>query len=532
MENWLRVAWQRWLAIALLLVSLGINGCGRLSTPPSISQDHHLLEFVPRQSLLAAMVSTTLQAPGKVWQHSDLIASASQFAESLLTPLAIDFAQDIRPWLGNNIAVAITDKDLDRERRNGRQTGYLLVADIVDSERLREFLELFWQRQTVAGRQPIFAEVNGVPVITGSVAPGDRPLAIAVVTDNILLVANDIKVLRQSLRAAQTPTLQLSQPDCYGAAWVNVRIPEFVDWLGLATSAKGPLTAAHQWQQLTATARFNSQGFTVNTLLASIDTSIADTSITAPAELESRLVVSEPEQYLPTSIAWAAVGYDLRPLWTAIWEELGHYQKLPSLLEKSQRWQSTQLAQSLSEPLYQLLSRNYAVGQLDDGTWVMAMVATPAVTQLNEIARQQGLTVSQLTLNGQTVTAWSRLKTRVQNRETAVNTELVALHTKTDQYNLFATSIESLTAALAAPDHALVASQRFQHTVQSMEKPNQGYFYGTWSELERLLASNRWFSLVNPILQPWSQSIDAIAITSYGQNANQLTGTVSILLKK
>ena len=535
MVNLLGKPWQRGFAIALLIISLGLNSCQQLSLQPPSSQSTHILEFIPRQSLFAAVVDTTI-TPGKAWQRSNLSPALAQTIDSFFTPLAINPSEDIRPWLGDNIAFAITDKDLDLDRR-GRQTGYLLVADTADDENLREFLELFWQRQTVAGTQPVLTAGNGVPIIAGTVAQGTQPLATAVVDEHTLLVANDIKVLRQSLRVAQAPALQLSQRDCCTPVWINLHIPDFVDWLGLATPAKMQFMSSLQWQQLSATAILRPQQMVINTQLTALGNNHPpEFEVSQPdTKTEPDTNLSSPQQYLPASVAWAAMGHDLRPLWTDLWDQLGRYQGLPFPLRQGQQWQSTQLAQALSGPLTQLLSHDYAVGQLTDGTWLMAVTtAEPTVTeQLDSIAEQQGLTVSQLTLEGQTVKAWSRLKTRVdaRNRETTVETELVGVHTKVNDCDVFATSLSGLTTALAAPTNTLTTTPRFERTVQSMDKSNQGYMYGTWSDLDRLLESNRWFSLVRPILQPWSDSIDAIAITSYGKTDNQSTGTVSILLK-
>ncbi|MEL6129549.1 MAG: DUF3352 domain-containing protein [Cyanobacteria bacterium J06628_4] len=535
MVNLLGRPWQRGFAIALLVISLGLNSCQQLSLQPPSSQSAHILEFIPRHSLFAAVVDTTI-APGKAWQRSNLSSALVQAIDSFFTPLAINPSEDIRPWLGNNIAFAITDKDLDLNRR-GLQTGYLLVADTADDENLREFLELFWQRQTVAGTQPVLTEGNGVPIIAGTVAQGTQPLATAVVDKHTLLVANDVKVLRQSLRVAQAPTLQLSQRDCCTPVWVNLHIPDFIDWLGLATPAKMRFMSSLQWQQLSATAVLHPQQMVINTQLTALgNNSPSRFEVPQPdTKTGQDPNLSSPQQYLPASVAWAAMGHDLRPLWTDLWDQLSRYQGLPFPLRQWQQWQSTQLAQALSGPLTQLLSNDYAIGQLTDGTWLMAVTtAEPTVTeQLDSIAVQQGLTVSQLTLEGQTVKAWSRLKTRVdtRNRETTVETELVGVHTKVNDCDVFTTSLGGLTTALAAPTNALTTTQKFERTVKSMDKPNQGYIYGTWPDLDRLLESNRWFSLVRPILQPWSESIDAIAITSYGQTVNQSTGTVSILLK-
>ena len=528
--------WQRWrlvVATALLFCSLGTSGCQQLSVSErseQVSHRAHILEFVPKQSLLATVLDTTVK-PGKTLQ-STLSEALPQAANLLLAPLAIDLNENIRPWLGDQIAFAITDKDVDRDRRTGRQVGYLVVADTTDGDRLREFLELFWQRQAIAGAKPSLLQVNGVPIIAGVVAGEGRPLATAVVGGSTLLIANDVRVLRQSLRVAQAPTLQLSGPNCCGAGWVHLRIPNFIDWLGLATPLDMRLQSGPQWQELSATAIIHPKRVAIDTqLTARPGIAVPDTA--KPPDQQA--TDNHPGQYLPASVAWAAMGHDLRPLWHRVRDELGRYQRLPAAL--SQQWLSTRLAQALSEPLLQLLAGDYAVGQLGDGTWLMAVLGpTPAVVnQLDSIAEQQGLTVSRLALEGRSVTAWSRLKTRMgkdtRNRETTVETDIIGLHTTVGDCDVFATSITGLTAALAAPEHPLPDTQRFQRTVQAMDQPNQGYIYGTWAELERLLESNRWFSLLQPVLQPWSQSIDAIAITSYGQTVNQPTGSISVLLK-
>ncbi|MEM9484972.1 MAG: DUF3352 domain-containing protein, partial [Cyanobacteria bacterium P01_F01_bin.116] len=147
MVNELGNRWRCWLTVAIALLAISLSSCTTIassSTPSQNRQNSHILEFVPRQSLLTAVINTRIK-PDKLWRSSTLAVEFKRVSDSLFAPLAIDFDQDIRPWLGDEIAIVITDKDLDRDQRNGRQTGYLLAADIADGERLREFLELFWQ---------------------------------------------------------------------------------------------------------------------------------------------------------------------------------------------------------------------------------------------------------------------------------------------------------------------------------------------------------------------------------------------------
>ncbi|MGD1856426.1 MAG: DUF3352 domain-containing protein [Leptolyngbyaceae cyanobacterium] len=531
MVNVLGWRWRTFMIFAIALLLINLSGCTQVSrslSQPHSTQGNRLLEFVPKYSIFATVVDATIN-PGKVWPRSNFAESFSSAATAIFSPLAIGFDEEILPWLGNNVVFAITDKDLDRDRRNGRQSGYLLAADVADSDRLREFLEFFWQRQSLAGRQTVLLNDSGIPIIFGAV--GTQQLATALVGKSTFLVANDVRVLQQSLRAAQAPDLQLLGQSCCATVWMNLRLPEFLDWLGVAAPEKLSLLSAVRWRQLNTAAEFYPQQVVLTTALTrSDDGPVAEIIEPGPAVEANTLA-----QYVPESVAWVAMGHDLRPLWTELQNELAHYQQIPSVVQRWRQWLSTQLAQTLADPVTQLLSGDYAVGQLGDGAGlVIAREANPTViAQLNSIAEQQGLTVSQFLLKGQLVTAWSRLKTRVdtRNRETTVETDLVGVHTEADGYHLFSTSIGGLTAALDAPGQNLSSDQQFQHAVRLMNTPNQGYVYGTWPDLERLLSSDRWFSLVNPVLQPWSQSIDAIALTSYGQTANQSTGTVSIQLK-
>lgn len=525
--------WQFWMTVAIALLLIGLNSCAQVSLPVQAQEFRRsrLLTFVPKQSVFATVLDISIRSD-KYWRHSSLSNALIQATSLVFSSLSVDLNEDIRPWLGDEIAFAITDKDLDRDRSNGRQAGYLLVADTADGNGLREFLELFWQQQSVSGTQPVLTKISGVPIISGWVGEGSRQLATAVVDDSALLVANDLTVLRQSLRVAQVPDLQLADHDCCAAVWTSLQIPEFLDWLGVATHKKLPLPSAFQWQKLTASTELHPQRLTIDTTITGFNSQFA---LSESKKSFATLHADGPDRYMPESVAWAAMGNDLQPLWIELQNELDNYQGLPSLLQQGQQQLLTHLAQSLSDPIKQLLSNDYALGQLNDGTGLMAIRSTSSrvIEKLDSIARQQGLTVNQLMLKGKPVTVWSRLKTRVdtRNRETTVETDLVGVHTKVDDCHIFATSISGLTTALDAPEHKLSNSQRFRSTLQSMDVPNQGYIYGTWSELERLLASNRWFSLVKPILQPWSQSIDSIAVTSYGQKDHQSTGIVSILLK-
>jgi len=46
---------------------------------------------------------------------------------NLLANTGLDYQRDIQPWLGDEITLAVTTIDIDRDEQNGRQPGYLMA---------------------------------------------------------------------------------------------------------------------------------------------------------------------------------------------------------------------------------------------------------------------------------------------------------------------------------------------------------------------------------------------------------------------
>ncbi|MDW8202876.1 MAG: DUF3352 domain-containing protein, partial [Cyanobacteriota bacterium SKYGB_h_bin112] len=236
--------------------------------------------FLPRQSPL---VLSLLVNPDQLEQFQESVTHDRQrtqlewirLRQGLVAGFDLDYDQDIQPWLGDELTVAMTAIDLDRDPSNGQQPGYLVVAATHDAPRTQEMLELFWQNQAVAGATLAFEQYKGVQIVSAQPSPSPvaevasqptlqvparrlsplRPtvtnLATAMVGDQFLLVANHPKVLREAINAAQardvglleSPTyqqaLQHLTSDRVGLAIVN--IANIAAWAGLNSVA--PRTA-------------------------------------------------------------------------------------------------------------------------------------------------------------------------------------------------------------------------------------------------------------------------------------------------
>jgi hypothetical protein len=527
--------------------------------------------FIPPQApLMVSLLSSpeqllslrrALTPPG---QRRQAQTSWQQLKQTLQQTTGLNYDTEIRPWIGSEITFAITDTDFDHIPENGHQPGYLLAIATRDSDRAREFLELFWQRQAVAGRALVFETINGsrtiyaqpapVPSAAEAVTDGDLTdldtafrlrsgsLASAVVGQRFVLLANHPRVLQQSIRNAQAAQHNLTQQRSYqqaletltphriGIGYMN--LPQLLNWSGIAPPPPTPFTPAPTpyLQSLTAALAINPQGLRLNTLLTPRPGSRFPEQSPAVSQTIAAL------QYLPADTAWAAAGKDLPQLWRQSLTELRHYPDGPGQLRD-------RLLSPLGEQIFQnlqgWLTEEYALGYLPATGWILAAERTPetdhALRELDRLAAAQSLTVSPLSLGPQTVTAWSRFKTRTEgrfrNRETTVETEIVGLHTQVGPYEIFTTSLPAMTAALAAPEQPLQDDPGFSRTIAALERPNDGYFYANGARLRPpLIAALPWLRLIDTPTQPLVAQLESLAVSSYGSTTTQKPADVIIHL--
>ncbi|MEO1401169.1 MAG: DUF3352 domain-containing protein [Cyanobacteria bacterium J06635_1] len=532
--------------------------------------------FVPRQAPLMVSLLTSperlvelrrvLTPPGR---RGEAQAGVMQLKRSLLNQTGVDYDSDIRPWIGDEVAFAVTDTDFDRDPTNGSQPGYIAAIATRDSDRAREFLELFWQRQALAGAKLTFDVSSGVRIIYAEAAPNvpanpdlaqafaglrrQAQLATAVVGSRFVLLANHPQVLQQSIRNAQAAQLNLTARSDYQSALrqltakrigvVYGNLPQLLSWLGIASQNPANLSAlnlkaeAPQTQSLTAAIQLNRQGLRLATALA-------PKSRTAFMPVEPGL--SEPVealQYLPADTAMAAGGRNLNQLWEAFETELDFYGTIPFQLQQL-RQQIHYPAGNTQQLLKNWLKGDYALGQWGkqpgdrpDWIWVVehSASANAALSALDHLAEQQHLTVSPLSLQNQPVTAWSQFQTSVQerlrDRETTVETQILGLHATADGYDILATSLPAMTAALDAPLRSLADTSQFNQAIAPLQQPNDGYLYINWPQFRKTLAASvPWFNLLDTTARPILDAFESIAVSSYGGQTHQKTGDILIQL--
>ena len=193
-------------------------------------------------SKLAPVMVSLLENPDRLqaWERQ---GEVSQLKTSLLSKSGINYEQDIKPWLGNEITLAVTSLDLDHEPENGQQPGYLMALATTQPEKSQEFLELLFSRRVLAGGKLATEKYKGVKLVYDNPPPKQDLLAGAFVGNGFVLFANDRQVLREAINNVQAPDLNLSSYTEYqkstqelpksALATAFLNLPIVAKWQGL-----------------------------------------------------------------------------------------------------------------------------------------------------------------------------------------------------------------------------------------------------------------------------------------------------------
>jgi hypothetical protein len=143
-----------------------------------------------------------------------------EWSRNNFSKLGLDY-QQLKPWLGNELTLAITALDYDRNLNNGVQPGYLLVAEARNNKLAQEFLDRFYPQQHRS------VEVyKGANIVSHT--PENRAKSIfrsSTLVGNLVLFANQPQIIREAINQAQAVDLNLEHLDNYQEAIANVTKP-------------------------------------------------------------------------------------------------------------------------------------------------------------------------------------------------------------------------------------------------------------------------------------------------------------------
>lgn len=493
----------------------------------------------------------------------------NQLKASLLANTGLDYRRDIQPWLGDEITLAVTSLDIDRDQSNGRQSGYLMALTTKDPAKSREFLQLLFSRRAIAGRELVAEQYKGVnlfsdtersvgaglakiPVLTQT-TQNNPPLqtqnafAGAIVGDRFVLFANHPKVLCEAINNLQVPDLNLTSSTQYQQALSLLPEKRFgIAFLNLKNVAT--------WQGLPQPQTYDSQiiGLELNRqgLLAQTTLIAAPDQEKAPSGAMSEPV--KALKYIPQSTALTISGVDLSNLEKTNLRQLGTQvvavlsgsdnDAISRLFTKPLATLQSRWGIDLSKDIFSWVKGEYALGMLSaaegNPSWIFVTEKTPqsesGIAHLNAIASEQGLSITPLSVGDQKVYAWTQLNT-APAQEFDIDKALLTLKAKVQgvqatvgNYEIFTTSVEAMNAALkSAQIGSVVDSSGFQPSIKAIPQPNQGYVYLDWqasrSIIERQLPIVKLLEVAG---KPFFNHLRSLTVSSYGSETGILKGSI------
>jgi hypothetical protein len=460
----------------------------------------------------------------------------------------LSYRRDVQPWLGDEVTLAVTTLDIDRDDANGHQPGYLLALTTKNTTRSREFLQLFWQQRSVGPEDLAFEQYQGTQILYGQVKPaGQVPqaapkaapltLASAVVGDRFVLFANSPKVLRDAINNVQAVELNLGHDPDYqraiaalpanriGLSYVN--LPQLAALSGDAKSLDQLTDGA--FEHLAIGLGIDRQGLIANTAVLG--------GGAHSAQLAKPVAVA---RYLPKAAPVTIAGTNLAQAWTALSQGLQDYQLASNLLQKPIAAWGQQWHLDFAQDLFPWVQGNYALGLMpnsaQDWIFVADKATNPGYVQglerLNVIAKQQNLTVAPVKLGEQTISAWTQLATKA-DQSPNLDAKAVGAWADLDQAVIFASSIEAMQQALAVPQSVRQSLDRsLSQSIAPIEDRNNGYLYIDWPTVKpRLIEQAPIVRLLDLVAQPLSKNLKSLTLSGYGGAADVHRGAVFLRLR-
>jgi hypothetical protein len=491
-------------------------------------------------------------------------AEFEQIKKSLLANTNLDYSRDIQPWIGDEITFAIATPDIDRDRNNGQQTGFLLALSSRNSDRSQQFLDSYWKKQSTTtklvkseqykGIQLTYKELPTINQKSQSISPLNRlnlpssnlpsNFATALIGDsydlknnhNFVLFANDPKVLRDAIDHLEVANLNLNNSPEYQKAlqqltqgrialgFVNIPQPEI---------EKNPQVS------------LNSLGVAVGVNRRGL---VAETALVTSSENTTIPKLSEPVQalqYIPSASPFAVASTDLNNFWTDLSSTVSTNPEVSKLADRTLADIQTAWGLNLPQDIFNWVKGEYALAMIpglsNSSDWIFAAETSAdsqkAIARLDEIARSKEYSIGSFTLRNQKIAAWTQLTTNPNygsenKRKSAIETEAKGVRATVGKYEIFTTSPEAMDEALkAAETGSLVANQDFQTSIEPLPTSNNGYFYLDWPSSRAIWEKQiPLLRLIELSARPLFDHLRSLTITSTGETAGIRKATIFMRL--
>ncbi|MBG1257983.1 DUF3352 domain-containing protein [Nostoc commune] len=532
-------------AIALLVIAIASFYWFFAKNPANLTASTGQPNAAIFVSKLSPVMVSLLTNPDRL-QALEREEELSKLKTSLFAKSGIDYKQDVQPWLGDEITLAITTLDIDRDLENGQQPGYLLALATKQPEKSREFVELLFSKRALAGANLAVEQYKGVKLISDNSQAEKDLLAGAVVGEGFVLFANDPKVLRDAINNVQVPDLNLTSSPEYQKA--TKQLPKG----GLAVAFLNlPIVA--KWQGLELPEQtYDSE---IISLALNPKGLLAETSFLTSSEIvPPSAPLSKPVgalQYIPASAGLAISGSNLSNLGNSdlakLWKQAtatiyGSGEDVVSRLAKPLVDVQKSWGINLPEDIFSWVKGEYAIALLPEKEqttpdWIFVVEKSESVEQgiarLDAIASSNGLSISPLSIDKQKISAWTELTTATKKTDAkegasfSIETKVRGLHTTLGNYEIFTSDLETINEILTSKDNSIIDNRNFKDSIAAIPLPNQGYIYLDWTKSQNLLERQvPILKLVEVLGKPFFNNLRSLTVSSYGTEARSLKGGV------
>lgn len=488
--------------------------------------------------------------------------------DSLLGLGELDYKTQVLPWLGDEMTLAVTSRDVDRTLQDGRQPGYLLILKTKDATASRNFLRSFWRlrssmqtaqnKEMYQGSEITYGQVkNAIPQF--SEVP--FTLASAIVGDQYLLFANSPKVLKNAINNVQTSNLNLKANvqyqrglgaiDAQRLGVIYINLPEFTALTGddavLRSIAQLPEQSPVSYSAMAIALKASSSGLVFDTAL------VPETELDLPTPLTPNASKPNPSAkslddfdqivtVLPADSMTIAVGNNLAELWPTIAHTLKGYPTLERFQNQALQPLAAQSHLNLIQDVFQWVQGEYGLAiaspqSKQPAEWVFAVKRqTSAIQQglakLDGIARERGLTLGPVKISdSQTVQAWTQLSSAANPSN--LTAKPIAAHTTIGDYEVFSTSLETLGQLASHSKKTLETNANWNDSLRNIAMPNQGYLYTDWNAVKPIVEQKiPGLRLLEILAQPIVSHLKSFTVSASEASSSDIAkGTIVVGLK-
>ncbi|MDJ1184786.1 DUF3352 domain-containing protein [Roseofilum casamattae] len=517
----------RVLAIALCVLAFCLTGCSR-SLPSARSLDTSAAMFVSKQAPLAiSLLATPEQIVRDLPKIGKNKLTAKTLPRILEAKTGLNYAEDIQPWFAGNATFALTSPDLDRDRDNAKQPGYLLVLPTTDAQLSQELLQVYWEREAIAGSELVVEPYGGVQLVYARDVEG---LSTAVVGSKFVLISNSPKVLRDAINTVQAPGLSLAGTAEYkqvrerlseeDAAIISIDLPKLAERLGI--DANYPV-----YKELGVEILTPPTGILAKTAWFTVDS--------------EQLTPQEPKftegvpllNYLPASSYLAVSGSNLGELSQRLEAETTGYDRVSQLPNQPLLSLGKTLGLDVQGEILNQMTGEYAIALLpsedkDNFDWVVMVDRNEdepgLIARLDAIASEQGYSTGSFALQEKILGAWTKLGTPSENGASQLlEAKVRGVHGAIDGYEVIASSIAAMDKILnGTAENSLANDPLFQESIAPLGLENDGYVFLNWrSAREPLKRQIPLLRLVELAAKPLVDPLQTLTIASYGNSSGE-----------